>query len=279
MSTDYALGTLSNVSINGTAMAVNNCSLGKREVLLQRNGIRGTRARFNTDIRKGPQRCAGTITLEPSKSELLALAILALGSGGNTADALTEFDVVVDRGTELYTYADCKIGRFVVSGTQGGIISCSLDLVGKTETEEGSVSAPVSDVPFIMADAVLTLAAAAREMAQFTLVVDNMIDAERFLNSLTLPDVIPQDRQTNLSVSIPYSTANASLYDQAVAGAAGSLALNNGTEDITFSFANLQLPAESPEIPGKTESMLTLNMISTATNNTDTGEITATSSS
>ena len=269
MTTDYSPGALTKVSINGTAMAVLSCSLGKKEVLLQRNGIRGVRNHFDTDVRKGPQRIMGTINLEPSYTELAALMALAIGAGGNTADSLSEFNTVVDRHVRVDTYTGCKIARATISGTQGGIISCSLDIIGKTEVvNTGTVSTPISDVPFILSDVVLTLASAARETANFTLVIDNQIDGERFLNAVTLSKVTEQDRIVQLASLHPHNDANIALYDQAVGGAAGTLAMNNGTNLATFSFGKLQVPAESPDIPGKSEVMLALNMLATKVNNT-----------
>lgn len=272
MTTNYAPGALTKVSINGTAMAVTSCTLGKREVLLQRNGIRGTRSHFDTDARKGPQRIGGTIGLEPSYTELVAIMALAIGAGGNCADGLTDFSVVVDRKTKVDTYAGCKINRATITGTQGGIISCSLDLVGKTETvNTGTVTTPISGIPFILADLALNLASSARETQSFTLTIDNHLDGERFLNSNTLSQVVELDRTVTLTTTHPYNDANYDLYNQAVGGAAGTLALNNGTNTGTFSFGRLQVPAEPADIPGKTEVTLTLNMIASKVNNTAAG--------
>jgi hypothetical protein len=267
MATDFSQGALTKLSIGGTPMAVSSCTLGMREALLQRTGIRGTRAHFDTDARKGPQRIGGTINLEPSYAELIALGALAIGAGGNAAESVSEFTVVVDRKARIDTYAGCKVARMTVAGQQGGIVSCSLDIVGRTETtNSGSVSVPASAIPFIMSDLTLTLASSGREAQNFQLVIDNMIDADRFLNALTLSKVVELDRAVSLTTAVPWNDANIDLYNQAVAGAAGTLALNNGTNLATFSFGRLQLPAESVEIPGKQELMLTLNMIATKVN-------------
>jgi hypothetical protein len=272
MTVNYTPGALTKVSINGTNMAAISSTVGKKEVILQRDGLRGTRSRFDTDARKGPQRIGGTIVLEPSYAELAALMALAIGTGGNAADQLTEFSVVVDRYVRNDTYAGCKIGRATITGTQGGIISCSLDIVGKTETiNSGSVGAPASDIPFILADLALTLASAARETHSFTLIIDNMLDADRFLNSVTLSQVVEQGRTVTLSSVHPWNDATAALYDQAIAGAAGTLVLNNGTNTGTLSFGRLQVPAESADRPGKTEVLFTLNMLATKVNGSAAG--------
>lgn len=272
MSTDNTPGARTKLSINGTAMAALDCGLGKREVLISRPGLRGTRAHFDTDVRKASQYVAGSITLNPSHSELVALAALAIGSGGAAAEALNTFSVVVDRFTQVDTYAGCKINRFTLAGSQGQPLILTLDIIGTTEAaNSGSVSAPNSGIPYIMSDLTLTLQSSARAAFSFSLVIDNMIDAERFLNSVTLSDLVEQDRSVTLQTVHPFSTANLDLYDQAVGGAAGSLALNNGTSGGAFSFGRLQCPAERPEIPGKTEVNMTLNMIATKVSGTAAG--------
>ncbi len=269
MTVPYSPGALTKVSLNGTAMAVLSCSLGKKEVLLQRNGLRGTRSHFDTDVRKGPQSISGSISSEPSYDELVALVALAVGAGGNATDSIAAFNAVVDRHQRVDTYTGCKIGKLTLAGTQGGIISCNLDLVGETEVPNtGTVATPASDIPFILADMVLTLVNAARETHNFTLVIDNHLDGGRFLNALTLSEVVEQDRTVTLTTTHPHNDTNIDLYDQAVGGSTGSLALNNGTNTGTFSFGRLQVPAEPPDLPGKTELMLTLNMIATKVNNT-----------
>jgi len=271
MTTYYSPGALTRVGLQtitggvaNTNLDILSCSVGSKESLLQRNGIRGTRAKFDTDMRKGPQRIGGTITLEPSYTNLNVLMYLAVGTVANTAEDLPAFNTVVCRGgvgNSIYTA--CKVSRLTISGTQGGIVSASVDVVGCTEVSGGVVDAPNSGIPYIMADMALNLAATLRDIQNFTLVIDNHIDAERFLNANTLGQVVPLDRTVSLSVTLPYNDANAALYNQAVGGAAGKLALNNGTNGMSMSFGRLQLPAESVDIPGKTELMMQLNMIAT----------------
>ncbi len=275
MVTNYSPGALTLISMNGTAMAVDSCTLGMKQQMLERNGIRGTRQHFDTDKRLGPKRIGGTIRTEPSYSELVALMTLAIGSGGNCADSIPSFNCVVNRYEQTYTYTGCKIGRATITGQQGGIISVSLDLVGQTEVANtGTVSTPNSGIPFIMADLVLTLLNTGQETHSFTLVIDNHLDAERFLNSLTLSQVVELDRTVTLQSQHPFNDTTLSLYNQAVGGNTGTLALNNGTNTATFTFGRLQVPPENVDIPGKTELMLVLNMLASkvsgsAANTTD----------
>lgn len=260
MSKDYSPGALTKLSINGTPYAALSCDFGKRGMILRRNGLRGTREHYAADARKGPYRVAGSISLEPDPDGFAAMMALIVGSGGNIAEQLTDFSVVVDRYESIYTYANVKVNRARIYGRQGGIIGMDLDLIGTTEAESGSVNTPADNGPYIFADSILTLAATSREVSSFELLIDNHIDGERFLNSLTLPKVIELDRTIQLNTTHPFNDTNKDLYDQAVAGATGSLAINDGTTPHTISFGILQVPAESPAIRGKVEEVLTLNM-------------------
>jgi hypothetical protein len=255
-------------------MSILACEVGKKETMLRRNGIRGTRSHIDGDARKGPQHIGGTIRLEPSYAELVALMSLAIGSGGNTSETIPSFNTVVDRYERVDTYTGCKVNRATITGQQGGIINVQLDVIGQTEVQNtGSVAAPNSGVPFIFSDLALNLANAVQEAFSFQLVIDNHIDPERFLNSLTLSQTVELDRTVTLQTVHPYNDTTVSLYDQAVQGSAGTLALNNGTNTGTFSFGTLQVPAESPHIPGKTEVQLTLNMQAASNTAANTKEI------
>jgi hypothetical protein len=264
MTANYSFGAQTVVTIGSTAMAATSCSVGVKEVLLQRNGIRGTRDHYDADVRKGPQHVGGSINLEPSAADLAA--IMALAVSDPTAD-LAEFTVAVSKAAGGQTLSGCKVSKATISGTQGGIISCALEVVGKTVSNSAaSGSAVVDAIPFIFSDAVFSKAG---EVHNFQLVIDNHLDAERFLNSVTLPEVVPQDRTVMLQVSVPWSDANAALYNEALNSASsGTLALNNGTNTKTFTFGKLIAPAESPDVPGKGEVLLQLNYVAVASTNT-----------
>jgi Phage tail tube protein len=262
MTTTYTPGALTKLSIDGTAMAAISEDFGERDTHLERNGLRGTRTHFNTDVRIGPKHVAGQITLEPSLAELLALAKLAIGNS-NSNESISSFSVVVDRNTESKTYAGCKINRLRVEGKQGGLLRAVADIIGQTETANGNVSTPADSAPAIFSDIVLTLESNARETESFALEINNHIDGDRFLNSQTLPEVVELDRTVTLKTTHPYNTATAAaLLQQAVAGAAGSLAMNDGTNTCTFSFGFLQTPYKTPSVPGKQEVLINLDMTS-----------------
>ncbi len=268
MTTYYSVGAFTKLSINGTPYAAISCDLGKRGTILRREGLRGTREHYANDARTGPYRVAGTIMLEPDSSCLNTMMNLAIGNSGNVQEVLTDFSVVVDRYTGTYTYAGCKVNRARLFGSQGGIVGLELDIIGKTEEKTGSVNTPSDAAPFIFADLDLTIGDYSREAMSFELVINNHLDGDRFLNEMTLPQVVELDRTVTLDTVHPYSTANEDLYGMAIAGAVGNLAMNNGTDLRYFTFGALQAPSSSPNIRGKVEVPLELFMEAVRSGNT-----------
>ena len=260
--TKAAMGHQATLSINGTSIPFVSESLQKRGTHPERVGIRGTRSHDVDDVRAGPYTVAGAIVLQPTATEFGLITNLAIGSGGVVNEKLQEFDVIVGRVTQVFTYAGCKVGRLTATGSQGGMIEATLDLIGKTEARSGSApSEPTSAAPFIFSDGTLTLQAASQPTESFTLTIDNALVGEQFRMNTTVDDIPEGDRIVTLASRHPFNTtANTSLYDQAIAGATGTLVLNDGTATATLTFGKLQVPAESPMVTGKGEIFLDLNM-------------------
>lgn len=258
--TTAAMGHQSTLSINGTSYPFVSESLKKTGQHLERVGIRGTRSHDVDDVVDGPYTVAGQIVLEPSMTEYAALLNLAMG-GAALAEELTEFTVIVDRVTAVFTYAGCKINRFSWSSSAGQLGRLTLDIVGKTEAVSGSApSEPTSSDPIQHADQTVTLASSAREIESLEFILDNACEA-KFYNNLSANDIPEGDRIVTFNCDVPYISDHSALYDQAVAGAAGSLAITQGNTTTTLTFAKLQVPEDSPVVPGKGEILLTLPMV------------------
>jgi len=260
--TKAAMGHQATLSINGTSYPFSSESLQKRATHPERVGIRGTRSHDVDDVRAGSYTVEGSITIQPTLAGLSALAILAIGPGGVVNEKLQEFTVIVDRETQVFTYAGCKIGQFDLSGSQGELLELTLTMIGKTEARSGSAPAePASAVPFIFSDGTLTLQSASRPTDSFRLIIDNALVGGQFRMNTTVDDIPEGDRNVTLTSRHPFNTtANTTLYDQAIAGATGTLVLNDGSSAVTFTFGKLQVPAESPMVTGKDEIFLDLNM-------------------
>ena len=252
---------------------------------VQSEGIRGTRSRSKERVRIGQEQITGTITLHPSPTELAALLPYIMGAAGvsgvyDLGESLTAFQLMIDRVTKVFTYAGCKVGRAVFSGSQGQPLELRLDVEGQTETVSAAGGFPAitpdTDTMFILSDATLELAAdaSAVQFRQFELTIDNVLDADRYMNSVTRAEIAATDRVITLSLGMMYTADEVDLYDQSIAGGSGTLTFTNGNQSIEFDFPNLKAEAESPVVGGKGEIALPLSL--TAYKSGSTSELTIT---
>lgn len=250
-----------------------SCTLKKTSTHAQSQGIRGTRSRFSGRRREVQKAVSGNLTLNPGATEIDWFIQRILGgttAGGVTAlaEAIPEFVLCRSFPTTglMHTFTGLRVNRWTLTANAGQPLTWSMDLEGEDETEAASSGYPSLTLPtdnmFICSDVTLTLASATRKFASLTLTLDNMLDTGRYLNSLTRSEIVPQDRSVTIQLSAPYTDDNEDLYDMAVAGAAGSLVIDDGTTTYTLSFGNLSAPAEGPEVSGRSEIMLPLNLVS-----------------
>ena len=253
-------------------------NLAKHGPLFNPDGIRGTRSACFNRTRKGPYTVRGQIRMNPSPYDLAIWLprILGAAASGTTfalAETLPSFGCLFDRVAETFEYTDCQVDKAVfrghasTSGASPPFIEMTLDIVGKTEVTDTSYPAVTLDCsslahqPYIFSEGVVTLSGSARNIMNFVLLIDNHLDV-RFTNSITATSITPTNRTIALRTTNPYTSDETDLYDQAVAGAAGSLVFTNSTVSTTFTFAKLQVPARSPTVMGKQEIPLYLDMIS-----------------
>jgi len=187
--------------------------------------------------------------------------------------------LAIDRVAKVFTYAGCKVNRAVLSGSQGGLLRLALDLVAKSESvgDAGTFPSlsPSATQPYIFSDLALTLAATAREVRQFALSIDNALVTDRFMNSVTITSAPEGDRMISLNTTHAWAPANTDLYAQALVGAAGTLQLTNALGgsppagyQTTFAFGTLQTPDRSPNVGGRQEVFLNLEMMARKTGGT-----------
>lgn len=251
-----------------------SCGIRMQQTHGQSNGVRGTRARKSHRVRVTRQTYSGPIVMNPSVAEIDYILPRALGgttSLGVTgvAENLTEFFIQNDQVSDVKLWTGCKVSRMTLAGASGQPLTLTLDIEARTETVSAAGTFPAITIDtgnmFIMSHCAITLAASARPVASFSLVLDNVLDTGRFLNALERSHIPEQDRLVTLDCQVPYSTDNTALYNQSVAGAAGSLVITDGTTTYTIDFGNLKAPAEGPQVGGRTEIMLPLSMQSYAT--------------
>ncbi len=229
----------------------------KTQTILNAEGLMGSAREDVSRSRYAPYGVAGTLTCEPSPAFFGAWLTRVMGGGTATsptlADALVEFGVLAERGADVFNYLGCIVNKMTIRGTAGGLITCAMDIIGKSEGQDVATfvgaalpSGSVAAEPFTHSDLVLTLASSARTILDFTLTIDNGAVAT-FANSLTAVHILRKGRRSiTLEANVPCtSTEVGNLYSLAKDGAAGSLVLTNGACSTTFTFSRVQIPDNS----------------------------------
>jgi len=250
------LGAQCKVSVNGTAL-VGWSTMKAMRTVLEREGTRGTLQHDVDDTAAGPTMCEGAIICNPSNTILASLSQL----GNNSA---TEFAIVVDKGQATNTYSNCHCDSFSISGSQGGLIQCTLNVVGKAESAAGSVSEPTEATPLDFTDVTATIQGSEREITSFDMTINHAIDRGYFVHASTLADVHATDRVVTLNTEHPYSSNTSSLYGEGHDGATGSLVISGST----YTFGILQVDDENIPVQQKGPIPLQLRMTARKTGST-----------
>lgn len=248
-------------------------SLRATKTILDTSGIRGTRSHVSERTRAGTYTVSGSIVCNPAPDELNGLLQHIMGGApqvgtpvGKTTFPLAEslpaaLFFSVDRVAKVFTYDLCKIVRATFRASEGGLLELTMDIEGGTETVGAAGTFPAlthtTQAPFVFQDAVLTMQSGARAIKDFELVIENVADTTRFMNSQTRAEVPIIDRIVTLRCTTAYAASETALYDQAVAGAAANMTFTNGGFSLNFDIPGvLQVPAVTPIVSGKGEVLL-----------------------
>lgn len=278
---DSDTATIGDFDSNSFSYEVNSENLRMVQNHVNSAGIRGSRSRVKERVRIAQEQITGSIVMNPTPIELDEWLPRILGAAESTdtfalAETVPAFSVLIDRVANRFIYKGCYVNRATFRGSQGGLIEMSLDLEGKTETVSGTAvpgTVPAIDngAPYVFSDLTFSLGvdASAAEVRDFEIVIDNVLDTQRYMNSVTRSQLPSTDRIITCRMTVPYTADEADLYDQAVAGGTGSLTLTNGGVSTVFTFGNLKAPTESPVIQSKGEILLSLNMTAYKSDSTD----------
>jgi hypothetical protein len=237
---------------NGTATVeyefAEGSTLGLTEQFIDTSQIRGTLSHGSERVRRGVRRVDGSIIMAPTAVELVTLLPMIMGAApSGTTYALSDTYTAVDfygvRDGTVYTYDEIAVETATFYATEGGPMQVTMNVVAKEETQAGSMGAVTVDVttqPFVLTDAVVTVAGSAREVSSFELTVQNVLEV-KYRNSLTPTQIKKIDRIVTLSLPISEGDGIA-LYGSAVAGVAATVVLTNGAVSLSFSMAAVQAP-------------------------------------
>lgn len=247
-------------------------NITENQEILNSAGIRGTRSHASERSRTGPTRISGTIVFEMTKAALDILLPSALGAAESTnvfdvAETLGELQFLIDKRNAIYLIANAQIGvmRIVAEQSQIVRVECDIEAESITGAQSWPGTPPALDTgkPYMFSDlGDVTLVGSARKPASMTITVDNQLDADTFLNSLTRTDTIfATDRIVTAEFSMLASTANADLRSAAIGGAAVSIVLTNAEEAsgvVTIALGRWKPQNAIPTVDGKGTKMLTV---------------------
>lgn len=242
------------------------------------NGLHGTRSLFANRAREARHFVAGPLVLNPTAvdwSNILKYILCGTPSGTSypLGDTLDTFYYVADRVTKVFTYDGCGVARAVISSAPGEPLSCSMDIVGLSESVGNAGTFPAITIDmttgfFMHQDLALTVNAVGSVKCKgFTLTIDNQIDADRFFNAQTMASVETMGRTVSLELLLPYGDQSAS-YDLSDAGVGVTAVYTNGATSLTFSMAKAQLVTQSPVATSRGEILFSLSGVCRATDTT-----------
>lgn len=229
-----------------------------QETFLDTNGIRGTRQHSAARVRRTQLSTAGTLMFAPSASELDVLLPWILGTPEATdvfalGETLPARYIKTYRDGTKHLYDGLKVNRAVFSFSEGGPLTLAVDVLGVDETTDGdSTEADTIDDdagPYVLSDAVLTLASTAYAFRAGSIEVNNALEV-KFNNSITPTSIHATDLMVACNFSLPHGDSTA-LYGTAVGGIAGSVVFTVGSRSCTFALAGLAAPKQALPIGGR----------------------------
>ena len=248
--------------------------------LSEDDGLRGTRSRPVETMAQGNADIKGSITFNPTPLEWDILIPYILGGTPSShnfpeAEELPDLWVMVNNATVISgtvtTVASpiygLRVTSAVISGEPGQKIKCVLNCVGRyfapnigTAFPSNMIAADKTARPYMFWDAGqttgITINSVVYAINKFELTIDNKI-VPTYMTGQYPTDLEPTDRMINLGIQTRFTGSGgqneAALWAAARAGTgyAASIAFTNGSNALTFTFANLIATAESPVIPNR----------------------------
>ena len=121
----------------------------------------------------------------------------------------------------------------------------------------------------VFTDCTLTIGGS-YQFREFSLIVDNHVKKDRFMNSIGRTDLPALDRMVHVTLSLPYTSDTIALYDTGATGATVVIAMTDGDGTHTITANDVQFPAQPPATPGKDEILLSLTGLAHGTGATNT---------
>jgi hypothetical protein len=197
------------------------------------------------------------------------------------SDALNYFGLLIDLDYNTAEFKDCMItdweisGRAPQFGEQGepdrillklGIRAKSMVLGTSWPGTPPTLGTAAADGAYVFqdSDGYFTFVGAVRPVQAFRFGIDRGLYT-KYANSLVAHSQRPTIRHNKIALQFPWNSDNVSLYNTAVAGAAGSFKFVNGAFSTLFNLGRVHFTNQTPVIRGKTEVALNVTGLVTGT--------------
>ncbi len=232
--------------------------------------MRGSRSQVFERLRQGTLAPGGSITFEPSPTELRKMMPRILGgteAGASpytcaVAETVPAFWIMVDRVAKVYQYNNCYVDKAHFRASEGQPLEVTLDIEALTETITAAATFTGgltidANPPFVFWDGVLTLASASIPVRSVEVTIDNMLKKDRFTNTQTRSAIAAMDRVVTIRAECPYTADTTALYDTAIGGVTADLTFTNGGKVFRLILQNVYFPARrSPVMSRKDDEVL-----------------------
>lgn len=269
-----AMGAISQVGMAASAPATELYDLisgdfGLIEEHYQADGTTGTRSKHAERNRANTRKATGSLTFQPNAVELSTLLPRILGGSASgtdypLAETLPSFTLVIDKVTKVFTFATCYVNRATFRSSQGQPLEVQLDIEGLDESVGNAGTFPAISLnltgggPFMHSDVVIAVGGSNYSFRSFEMIVDNMLDTERFFNATSRASIPSRGRSITWRLDGPYGD-NSALYNLTVTGVAALATFTHSTAtSLVFSSAKVCFPRRGPILNGKEEIMLPL---------------------
>lgn len=243
-------------------------TLAKNEQIQTGTGLRGYRGKQSEQDRAGVYDVAGQLTANPSIGFLSFWLPYVMGSGTSTvpafSNAVQAFDIVCDRADGVYKYSGCKINRFELRFVSGQLATCTMDVIGKTETAVSWAGAALGSSilyhPLQSAECQFEMTGGVQTIEELTLGISNGLSPKRRMNR-TVQDILEGDREVFLrGKSVMDTAALGALYGVGGSPDSGVIVTLTNTQGAStvsaiFTFSRVRFPSRTG-VPEGDEFML-----------------------
>ena len=249
-------------------------TMTKEHEILQDEGLRGKLGMAIERTRNGKEKVSGQVVFEASPIMLDHLLYPICGTAEAAdvfalAETFPSFYLMIAKGAKDYTFNNCIVSKATFKSEAGKKLMLTLDLEAESTTTSasGTLSALAltipTDKPYSYSDLVCTAFSSARDIFDHEVVIDNTIDAERWVNAINRANLTSQGRVVSFNITTPFSSSETDLIATALGGSTGSTSVytnaDAGTSVLTMTFGAVQFPRTIPVVSGKGEIKLSLN--------------------